>query len=256
MEAMTIQIVDWYQRPAVLARTSMSVSLRDCWAKLSVSERERPMVWPSMIPLTDSDSCTIEERSANCRCRSRVMTRRSSPTWRLTQTKAGRMIIDAIVSRQSSTAMAVVVAMTIVTSETSAVAVVVTVTCIPPMSWAMRDCTSPVRVRVKKASDMRWRWPYTEVRRSCMTSWPTLAETWVCQTLNELVEIETTIMPRASSDSSPVLPCGSAVSMISRIRNGLTRETRDEPATRNATNSRLLRYGRNSPRMRRFCTGR
>ena len=26
------------------------------------------------------------------------------------------------------------------------------------MSLAMRDCTSPVRVRVKKASDIRWRW--------------------------------------------------------------------------------------------------
>lgn len=54
--------------------------------------------------------------------------------------------------------MAVTVVMTVVTSDTSAVAVVVTVTCIPPMSLAMRDWTSPVRVRVKKASDMRWRW--------------------------------------------------------------------------------------------------
>lgn len=44
MAAMTIQIVDWYHRPAVLARTSMSVSLRDCPANASLSERERPMV--------------------------------------------------------------------------------------------------------------------------------------------------------------------------------------------------------------------
>ena len=46
---------------------------------------------------------------------------------------------------------------TVVRFETSAVAVVVTVACMPPMSLAMRDCTSPVRVLVKKASDMRCR---------------------------------------------------------------------------------------------------
>ena len=38
------------------------------------------------------------------------------------------------------------------------VAVFVTTLCTPPMSFEMRDCTSPVRVRVKKASDSRCRW--------------------------------------------------------------------------------------------------
>ena len=47
---------------------------------------------------------------------------------------------------------------TVVTLETIDVAVVVTTLCTPPMSFAMRDCTSPVRVRVKKASDSRCRW--------------------------------------------------------------------------------------------------
>jgi hypothetical protein len=37
------------------------------------------------------------------------------------------------------------------------VAVLVTTLSMPPMSFAMRDCTSPVCVRVKNASDMRWR---------------------------------------------------------------------------------------------------
>jgi hypothetical protein len=59
------------------------------------------------------------------------------------------------VSRQSRTAIATTAAMTVVALETSAVAVVVTVACMPPMSLAMRDWTSPVRVLVKKASDMR-----------------------------------------------------------------------------------------------------
>jgi hypothetical protein len=38
------------------------------------------------------------------------------------------------------------------------VAVVVTTVSTPPMSLEMRDCTSPVRVRVKKASESRCRW--------------------------------------------------------------------------------------------------
>ena len=54
--------------------------------------------------------------------------------------------------------MATTVASTVVTLETIEVAVEVTTFCTPPMSLAMRDCTSPVRVRVKKASDRRCRW--------------------------------------------------------------------------------------------------
>jgi hypothetical protein len=42
--------------------------------------------------------------------------------------------------------------------ETIEVAVVVTTVCTPPMSLAIRDWISPVRVRVKNASDRRWRW--------------------------------------------------------------------------------------------------
>jgi hypothetical protein len=42
---------------------------------------------------------------------------------------------------------------TVVTFETIDVAVEVTTRSMPPMSFAIRDCTSPVRVRVKKASE-------------------------------------------------------------------------------------------------------
>ena len=85
------------------------------------------------------------------------MRRRSVPTRRLTQTNTGIMISEAMVRRQSSTIMAMIEATTVVRFETSVVAVVVTVACMPPMSLAMRDWTSPVRVLVKKASDMRCR---------------------------------------------------------------------------------------------------
>ena len=51
-----------------------------------------------------------------------------------------------------------VAATTVVTFWVIDVAVVVTTFCTPPMSLAIRDCTSPVRVRVKKASDSRCRW--------------------------------------------------------------------------------------------------
>ena len=54
--------------------------------------------------------------------------------------------------------MATIVATTVVTLETIDVAVLVTTVCTPPMSLAIRDCTSPVRVRVKKASESRCRW--------------------------------------------------------------------------------------------------
>ena len=85
------------------------------------------------------------------------MRRRSVPTRRLTHTNTGIMISEAIVRRQSSTIMAMIEAITVVRFETSVVAVLVTVACMPPMSLAMRDWTSPVRVLVKKASDMRCR---------------------------------------------------------------------------------------------------
>ena len=49
------------------------------------------------------------------------------------------------------------VASTVVTFESTEVAVDVTTFSMPPMSFAMRLCTSPVRVRVKNASERRWR---------------------------------------------------------------------------------------------------
>lgn len=84
---------------------------------------------------------------------------RSLPTRRLIHTNTGSSSSETTVRRQSRAIIATIVAMTLVRLETRDVAVDVTVACMPPMSLAMRDCTSPVRVRVKNASDMRCRRP-------------------------------------------------------------------------------------------------
>src|SRR5580704_4656457 len=91
MADMTIWMVDWRQRPAMFELTSRSESLLDS---------------PEKDSLTDSDSWTIEDSTASCRCLSLVMRRRSVPTRRLTQTNTGIMTSEAIVSRQSSTIIA------------------------------------------------------------------------------------------------------------------------------------------------------
>jgi hypothetical protein len=87
-----------------------------------------------------------------------VIRRRSSPTRRVSQTKKGSKPRASRASRQSSRNIAVAAATTVVTLETIEVAVLVTTFWTPPMSLAMRDWISPVRVRVKKDSDSRSRW--------------------------------------------------------------------------------------------------
>ncbi len=114
------------------------------------------MVRPSRMPLTESDSVTIADIEAICFCRWAVIFLRSLPTRRLIQTNTGSRRSETTVSRQSRAIMATTVATTEVRLETREVAVEVTVACIPPMSLAIRDCTSPVRVRVKNASGIRW----------------------------------------------------------------------------------------------------
>ena len=69
--------------------------------------------------------------------------------------------------------MAMAVATAVVRLLAIDVAVDVMTDCMPLMSWVRRDCTSPLRVRVKKATDWRCRWRKTSVRSPCMTRWPT-----------------------------------------------------------------------------------
>ena len=98
------------------------------------------------MPDTDSDSSTRADMSASRSWRTAVMRRRSSPTRRVSQTKNGSRPSAATARRQSSRNIATVAASTVVTFETIEVAVLVTTVCTPPMSLAIRDWISPVRV--------------------------------------------------------------------------------------------------------------
>jgi hypothetical protein len=95
------------------------------------------------------------------------------PTRRVSDTKNGIIANANNANRQFSTSMPTIVAPTVVTFEAIEVAVFVTTLCTPPMSFEILDCTSPVRVRVKKASDSRCRCRNTAARKSCITRWPT-----------------------------------------------------------------------------------
>ena len=145
------------QRPAIRDRTSRSASSSDSRSKRSASSLARPIVFPSRIPETESDSSTRAEMSARRVWRTAVILRRSSPTRRVIQTKKGSRPSAAAASRQSSRNIATAAASTVVTFETIEVAVLVTTLCTPPMSFAMRDWISPVRVLVKNARERRCR---------------------------------------------------------------------------------------------------
>ena len=131
-------------------------------------------------------------------------------------------------SRQDSTTIATAVATAVVRLEAMEVAVEVTTASMPPMSFWMRDWTSPVRVRVKNAIDCRCRCANTLVRSPCMTCCPTLVLIQVWTTPNAEVRVATATMPMTSQASSWRFLCGSAVSMTARSRKGEARLTRED----------------------------
>ncbi len=133
-------------------------------------------------------------------------------------------------SFQDKTAMATDVATAVVRLAAMDVAVEVTTDSIPPMSFWIRDWTSPVRVRVKNAIDCRCRWLNTAVRSPCMTFWPTLVLIQVWITPRAEVTAATATMPMTSQVSSRRFFSGSALSMTARSRNGEARLTTEEAA--------------------------
>ena len=82
------------QRPAIRARTSRSASSLDSEEKRSTSSLERPIVLPSRMPDTDSDSSTSVDMSARRPWRTDWMRRRSLPTRRVSHTKNGSRISE------------------------------------------------------------------------------------------------------------------------------------------------------------------
>ena len=94
------------QRPAMRERTSRSASASDSRAKRSASSGERPIVLPSRMPDTDSDSSTSDEMSAMRPWRVAAMRLRSWPTRRVSQTKNGSSASEKTARRQSSATIA------------------------------------------------------------------------------------------------------------------------------------------------------
>ena len=121
------------------------------------------------------------------------------------------------------------------------VAVEVTTDSMPPMSFWMRDCTSPVRVRVKKAIDCRCRCVKTLVRSSCMTCWPTLVLIQVWITPKAEVTAATATIAATSQASSRRFRSGRAVSITARSRKGEASPTREEATMRAVTTASCQR---------------
>ena len=124
--------------------------------------------------------------------------------------------------------MATAVATAVVRLAATDVAVEVTTDSMPPTSLVIRDWTSPVRVRVKNATDCRCRWPKTLVRRPCMTCWPTfvLIQVWITPKAEVTAAMPT--MPATSRISSRRFRSGRAVSITARSRNGEATPTMEE----------------------------
>ena len=111
MTANVIWIAAIIQRPVIRLRTSRSARRRDSSENRSARSPERPIVLPSRMPETESDSCTIDETSASDTWRSAVTFLRWSPTRFVSQTKSGSRIRAKTARRQSSSTIATTVAM-------------------------------------------------------------------------------------------------------------------------------------------------
>ena len=70
MTAKVVWIAAITQRPVMRLRTSSSASRPDSVSKRRARSSVRPIVFPSRIPETESDSCTMEDTSARDASRS------------------------------------------------------------------------------------------------------------------------------------------------------------------------------------------
>ena len=123
------------QRPAMRWRTSRSARRSESASNRSASAPPRPIVLPSRIPDTESDSCTWLEMSASVSCVVFAIRRRSLPTRRVSSAKIGISASANSASCQLSSSMPTMVAATVVTFEAIEVAVFVTTFWTPPMSF-------------------------------------------------------------------------------------------------------------------------
>ena len=215
-----------------------------------------PSVRESCAPLTERPSSIVTLRSASSRCCAEVISRRIRATRRVSQIDGGSTTSEISESRQDSATIATAVATVVVRLAAIEVAVLVTTDCRPPTSLVMRDCTSPVRVLVKKAMDWRCRWVKTSVRSRCITCWPTRVLAQVCTTPSAAVSAATATMPPASMASRGRSRFGSAVSITARSRNGEAMPSTDEATMIAVTPAIARRWGRKRRPMRRSETPR
>src|SRR5918998_5409836 len=114
------------------------------------------------MPDTESVSCMIAVRSASDSWVWPETSRRMAPTLRLKMRKKGRMPRESTVSCQLRMNMAPIVEIAIVMLDKTLDAVSVRTDWTPPTSFDRRDWISPVRVEVKKRSDICCRCEYRE----------------------------------------------------------------------------------------------
>ncbi len=240
------------QRPAIRWRTSRSARRSESDSKRSASSDVRPIVFPSMIPDTESDSCTRLEMSAIVSWVVFAIRRRSFPTRRVRSTKTGMSANANSASFQLSASMPIIVAATVVALDAIDVAVLVTTLWTPPMSFEIRDCTSPVRVRVKNASESRCKWRKTAARRSCMTRWPTWLERSVWMTPRTPVTTAIAIIPPARYESCVVSERSIACRTPRSRKAGITPSAADRTISASTAASRSLYAEKSRPIRRRF----
>src|SRR5438876_9960217 len=110
MIAKLVWIAAITQRPAIRWRTSSADRRSESASKRSASSFPRPIVFPSRIPETESDSCTRLEMSASVSCVVFAIRRRSLPTRRVSTAKSGMSANAKSASFQLRTSMPTVVA--------------------------------------------------------------------------------------------------------------------------------------------------
>ena len=243
------------QRPASWEATSSWVSTCDDSVNRWESCGPEPRIFESWTPPMESDSSIWVCMSARVRCARIVTVRRIRATARVSRTAGGSTTRLSRASRQDRTAIATAVPTTVVRFEAIDVAELVTTDCIPLMSLVSRDWTSPPRVRVKKPSDIRCRWPNSEVRRPCITCWPTWVASQVCTTPKTAVSTATPSIAPTSQRSRLTSCWGRATSMSCLVMNGVARPTTEVATMSTTTMASGSRWGRNSAAIRRRLTG-
>ncbi len=145
------------ERPTICWRTCSAASRRFSSRYRSTASRCRSKTFASSTPETDNVSSVMADSSASDSCVDFEIRRRTRPTRQVRYTNTGTTPSDSRVSCHDSATMAIAVLRTVTVLERTDEAVFVTTFWTPPTSFCSRDWSSPVRVAVKKRSDIACR---------------------------------------------------------------------------------------------------